>query len=597
MPTSIQANCQSIDTVLNNFYKIPDFQREYVWGVKNVEQLLNDIREPIAREDFDTRKADEYFIGSIVVCPTEGAIYQVIDGQQRLITILLILCSIRDFYEQNGFESAVDPVTKNIKDSRIDEFGDTVNEYRLSTQYQDTKKILDQIFDGKRYDENISGAASQNIFNAYSRINEYLVEHFQVDSDSQGTEIKRFVSYLLNKVKVVIVSTQDISSALQLFETVNDRGLSLNSFDLIKNKLFMDTEENEYQKISESWRRLSDRLFNMNERPLRFMRYFIISRYDTRNENLSENSIYGWFSRNSSVILQLQKDIEIPSAFATRLICAAKNYERFLKRGEDFSGNLNFYVQNMMYMGGVAARQHLIVLLAAAELNDLDIFNQISTELEKCMFVYLLVKEKSQTIESNYHQWATQIQKVRNDDSLEDLFIKMKAARTENFERFKQSFLELSMWNIQKYRLKYILAKLSQHIDAKAYPTSNPSLTRYFEDYEFEHIHPQNPSAGAIEEFGGNDVEISTQRLGNLTLLENPINSSLRNAAYSEKREVYENSNVLLTKSLYKKVVVGVNTSVDLVVRELMQFEEWNEESVINRQEMLYGIAEEVWLN
>src|SRR5437899_83764 len=84
--------------VYKDFYTVPDFQREYVWQPENVERLLQDVLDEFYDEDGRlVGNDDEYFLGSIVACPGEkNGTLTLIDGQQRLTTIYLVLCCIRD---------------------------------------------------------------------------------------------------------------------------------------------------------------------------------------------------------------------------------------------------------------------------------------------------------------------------------------------------------------------------------------------------------------------------------------------------------------------------------------------------------------------
>ena len=77
------------------FYIVPDYQREYVWTEKEVQQLLEDVNE-----QFDTGEHREYFIGTVLVSPTQQKNhFEVIDGQQRLTTFFLLLCALRQRFK------------------------------------------------------------------------------------------------------------------------------------------------------------------------------------------------------------------------------------------------------------------------------------------------------------------------------------------------------------------------------------------------------------------------------------------------------------------------------------------------------------------
>ena len=86
----------SIDDAFREcFYIVPDYQREYVWTDKEVQQLMEDINEQI-----DVGSSREYFIGTVLVSPTlEKNHYEVIDGQQRLTTFFLLLCALRHLFQ------------------------------------------------------------------------------------------------------------------------------------------------------------------------------------------------------------------------------------------------------------------------------------------------------------------------------------------------------------------------------------------------------------------------------------------------------------------------------------------------------------------
>jgi hypothetical protein len=116
--------------------------------------------------------------------------------------------------------------------------------------------------------------------------------------------------------------------------------------------------------------------------------------------------------------------------------------------------------------------------------------------------------------------------------------------------------------DIRAFRLRYLLAKLTQAIDSRAYGMtgSHGALPNYIEGKnDVEHILPEMPSASAIAEFGEVDIQPDLpQRLGNLTLLEKTINQLLGNKPYSEKCKVYPNSSFLLVKCQASRPSFGI---------------------------------------
>lgn len=156
----------------------------------------------------------------------------------------------------------------------------------------------------------------------------------------------------------------------------------------------------------------------------------------------------------------------------------------------------------------------------------------------------------------------------------------------------------LALSSLQLYRFRYVLAKLTQQVDLRAYGDTEGTmwLGNYVSGgYEVEHIFPQTPSVEAAAEFGEvSDPEV-VQRLGNLVLVEKSINTSLGNRPYSEKRPVYQQSKLLLTRALSERPVVGANTRIDRAVASNEPYAEWNETSLHKRQRSLVTLARAVW--
>jgi hypothetical protein len=146
--------------------------------------------------------------------------------------------------------------------------------------------------------------------------------------------------------------------------------------------------------------------------------------------------------------------------------------------------------------------------------------------------------------------------------------------------------------------MRYILAKLTQFIEENAW--GNPKFTEldgYMDSsVHVEHILPQQPEEDVLNGFDKtakyHDYKIM---LGNLTLLEKTINTSISNRGYAEKCPGYRQSSFLLTKSLTEKPHVGSNTQLNRAVENLIQFDAWDSRSIETRQKMLAGIAKKTW--
>lgn len=585
----IESSDLSLSDLYKDFYAVPDFQREYVWETENVEKLLNDIHDEFYDERGLVHGSPEYFIGSIVACKDNKGVFQLIDGQQRMTTTYLVLCAIRDTLKKFSAESKAlaEMIHAVSSDART---GEDVEQYRLVLQYEDSHDILELIASGNPPASLPSSATAsmRNIKNAYQDVCEFLTANFE-----SAAQLKEFFAAFTQRVKLIRILTPSLTHALKVFETINDRGVGLNAMDLLKNLLFMRTKPEQYQKLKGRWKELVDTIDGCKEKPLRFLRYFILSSYDTDTAKpLREDEIYAWFSANADAI-GITVD---PLAFIGKLVDRAKAYANFTAaRNRDSSPNR--YLKNIALLSG-AARQHFILLLAAQHL-ETALFERLSRDLENLFFVYIITREPTKNFERNFAKWSADLRAVDTDDGLQAFYEKHIAADiADRSNAFDFAFQELSLWRLQQYRMKYILAKLTQHIEERAW--GNPAHTQLdhyiTNSVHIEHVLAQSPPPQLRESFDAPEkYDEYAQRLGNLTLLERTINASISNGSYEAKSPGYRQSSFLLTKSLVEKPSVGANTQLNSAVKDLKVFDEWNSQAIEARQQMLGDLARQVW--
>ena len=448
-----------------------------------------------------------------------------------------------------------------------------------------------QYAEGNAKDANKQQTRSiRNIGNAYRTIREFI----QTTLDSDPTAIRRFHGYLTNKVKIIRIQTPTIAKALKIFETINDRGLGLDAMDLLKNLLFMKAKEIEYSKLKDVWKQLTDEIYAAGEKPLRFLRYYLLATFDV-DSKLREEVIYDWFLRNEKVT----KHATEPLKFAQRLLEASKAYRNFAAN-TNASGGIERGIANTRLMGGKSIKQHFMILMAGRHLSPSN-FSSLCDEIEKTMFVWLITGTAAKEYERRIVDAANSLRKT-SDDGFEQ-FVK------EHFwkERaglavvFRQKISTMKTTETRQFRLRYLIAKITQHVDLLAYGASQGRDN--LEDYvsggnDIEHILPDNGDADAIAEFGdgGSDQEI-IQRLGNLLLIEKSINRAIQNKKYSEKIKTYPQSKYLLTRCQASKQSgqVGIADKITKTVETLQVFSKWDAAAVNERQAFLVKLSGEIW--
>lgn len=328
-----------VDAFTECFYIIPDYQREYVWTDKEIHQLLDDINDGI--NDHST----EYFIGTILVSPTEDKKhFEVIDGQQRLTTFFLILCALQHLFSGEPQSQLINSL---VLASYINDVGDVIPSLKLDPRYENASELMMKIVltssdpASTRVAILASGIPSfgslENLVNAYDTVYRYLKDNY-VDK----TSLKKYWAYLARNVVFIQIST-DVSSALKIFETINERGIGLNPMDLLKNLLFTQISKEEFTKLKDKWKKITEPLERNHEKPLRFLRYYLMANYrieNARNDYIvREDEIYDWFTNKKNVALCDYQNR--PFEFVQHVI---NNVDRFIAyssgRGNDGQYNL-----------------------------------------------------------------------------------------------------------------------------------------------------------------------------------------------------------------------------------------------------------------
>lgn len=586
------------------FYIVPDYQREYVWTEKEVQQLLQDIDE-----EFDVGDRREYFIGTVLVSPTQQKNhFEVIDGQQRLTTFFLLLCAMRQRFTG---EPQYPLFTGLLSTSYTDSGGNLKTSLKLEPRYEHAGELMNRIVaidaDPQTTKSKVAAAgipkfgSLENLLNAYGTIHEFLDANYK---DMEA--LRKYWGYLANNVVFIQIST-DISSALKIFETINERGVGLNPMDLLKNLLFTQVKPEEFTRLKDEWKKITAPLERNKEKPLRFLRYFIMANYKVKNSRsdgvVREDEIYDWLTdKDNAALCGFRSD---PFGFVRKIIRNVDRYIAFTEgRGND--GAPSLVMETLQQLCGAAFSLHYVLLLAAANFPK-ELFDHFVRQLESFLFYYIFTKTPTKDLERNFSVWADELREIS-----EIADPKTQKGRLNEFvtERFQKSIdskeAELSdtlkryvLGSMQQYRTRYLLAKLTQHVEMAFKGMSAPGSLADFTALEIEHILPDNPEpelrASFAEANPGKGYDEYKVRLGNVTLLEKPINIVASNGFFDKKKAEYASSANYLTRSVAGLSVVGKNSSITRINEKLRAFESWSAHDIEQRQEMLIALAKDVW--
>lgn len=587
------------------YYEVPDYQREYVWTDREVGKLLDDINEQV-----DADSKSEYFIGTVLVSPSNerADLFEVIDGQQRLTTLFLLLAAIKHRMVAGDQRASID---KLLFTTYTDGAGELQNSLRLTPRYEDATEVFDRLIRSAPGDTAVRSSlmaagvsvvgSVDRLLKAYAAIGKYLGDNFPTD-----IELKRFWGFLANRVVFIQIKT-DISSALKIFETINERGVGLNPMDLLKNLLFRNVKPDEFSRLKEGWKGITGPLEKAGEKPLRFLRYFLMANYPIENTRkdgvVREDEIYDWLTKKDNAKLCGYESK--PFEFVRKVAFNVTRYLHFAN-GRDVNGADSPALERLQVMAGGAFSLHYVLLLAAAGFPKA-LFEHLVEQLESFLFYFIYTKTPTKELERDFSAWADELRAVGDlaDEGQQraalNTFVRahFQAAITAKGPELADSLRRYTYAGMQRYRTVYLLARITQYVDMAFSGVQTAGALEPYRSLEIEHILPQTPEAELrLTWTGANpdaDYDEYVDRLGNLTLLEKPINIVASNGFFESKLAEYAKSANYLTRSIAGLTVVGKNSSITRINQKLTAFAAWNAKDIDARQQMLVDLVFDIW--
>ncbi len=293
-------------------YIIPDYQRPYAWDEDNCQTLWDDIFS-FAIPDNDATKFDtndEYFLGSIVTFENDKRQQEVIDGQQRLTTFMLLL---RAFYDR--FTQMQDQDSKDFSERiasciwKTNEIGKPDKEHLKIDSVVATDKDKEEFLSILR-----TGVVTSEQTSRYANNFRFFLEKVDDFINHFPTFAKNLPARILNNCILMPIEAESQDTALRIFSTLNDRGLPLSDSDIFKAQFYQyykaksDDARNEFIK---DWKKLEEtceKIFHpsvgtpMDDLFTRYM-YYIRAKRDN-NKSTTTESLRKFYERDKYAVLK-----------------------------------------------------------------------------------------------------------------------------------------------------------------------------------------------------------------------------------------------------------------------------------------------------
>lgn len=555
-------------------YKIPRYQRPYVWGRDEIVDLWNDLKDE-----------ESSFLGSFVFnyeAYEKEKFVEIIDGQQRLITLTILMAVLRDLYEELGEERGSartqtttiaheDPITGE-QDYRL-KCGETLDKFFRENIQKEGSTILSISSKGLREEE-------KKIKDNYEFFrNEILKELESEQEQSKKVDYLDDLKSRVFKLKIIWIRIENDDDAYSIFETVNARGADLTAADLLKNYLFSKIQKSTdgVDEAKTIWSTIENNI-EKAKGPLtlsKFIRYYWLSRYAFVPEKKLYKAVKNTITKPESFLLDLLKASEYYYKLANDSVGANTWAEEFEnpKTGQ----KIFEAIKGLRIMGITQCYSLLFCLLLSKDKINFN-FSEVIKKIEQYHFVYSAIcKLSGNVVERLYYHTASEIQ--------EALTLTNKEKRTKVLERILATFVRRL-----DYPTKDFFVERFMDIEYKNYPLVIYTLSNIervkgyteensvdFTKVNIEHILPQDPT-----EWGYSKKEIKdyVNKLGNLTLIAKTINGPMGNKPLKEKAE------------LFKKSKLNINQELVTKFKQLQY--KWSEKAINDRQKELAEFAYDV---
>lgn len=605
----ITPNAHTINKVFSekDRYFIDIYQRDYKWDKTQVETLLRDIElrfnlssrsvtDPKSIKKDVLENFKPYFLNTYLTCTTSDYV-SIVDGQQRLTTFLIMLIALRKLVKEVHSSEAyeIKTISVSVLDKLIFEADDFDQPQYYKIYNENRQGAFDYIL-GRLQEYKPSDESQKKIIENFVTISTYFNTEFKSDDSSRPIDVTKltyYIYYILEKLNIVEIHIEHQENVATIFEVVNDRGLGLRPYEILKGKFLGNLNNREKEDANKIWTELQNKYYNSiiknsTENAIdldSFFKIYLRAKFaDSENDYKKFEDKYHYEIHSNKRILEFFGRFDDPRKLYEWVKNDFKYFaELYLKLRTQY--NNDYLIYNKL----LDQNQQYLLIISAIGLND-------PTENEKVNFIAKKFDQLHTTIrlldlyDSNDFQDFIYklLPRVRNK-SIEVI--------SKEFDTVLIDFLETedviskstysSIGDLYKYELfsslrnrwpnfsKYVLMRIDRYL---AETLDKPSFCRdTLENLEerfnknnkktygmhLEHIYANNDKNRMLftddkANFDEAKFTLTRNKLGMVLLLKDKQNISSNNDYYSLKIEDYKTSNLI-----WNELLVGHIDSVD----------------------------------
>ncbi len=547
------------------YYQIPIYQRPYQWTEENCEKLLDDLFF-----NYEDDRESDYFCGSLVLIAisedSKAKTYDVVDGQQRLSTFILLAKVLATLYDKDLNENC-----KVSRDFLEKSLGDTEGEKRKRLIFNTIGlNAKDDFQDALDFFDDLDASKGKNSYkNSYLKNAICLKNYLE---KKEIADINDFIQWLYLKVNFITITCSDTDMALRIFNVLNARGLPLHATDIFKGELLKKlTEEKEQEELATRWENLRQKcLDNGFAMETLFSQHLTYLNPVTSKEKM-EKRLVTWFKNLNKTPLEYLDVVEdFYNAYCEVLEMQDRHAHLLSYKDDDY----------------------LCIILCASLLHR-------CSESEIEALKELLVK-------FYYQHWVAKKPKDQREQTCCNIIKALKE------KKGMEHIVSIARKNLDEYSVtQHFKENLRDSLVYKKQPTKNPwikpilILVEYFisddpnpkriqmdKNLHVEHILPQKPTLSSqwAKDFSEEERERYTHSLANLTLLGGKRNTEASNLDFKDKKKIYMGEEISLSKKKPFRVMTCYKMTIDIA----HHYTEWTPKSLEKREKDLMSIIESV---
>lgn len=559
----------SLDRTVEDLFKqllfVPRFQRPYDWEKEHVEQFWSDT---IVENDKD------YFIGSVVLYRTHES-FGIVDGQQRITTLLMILCALRNEFDRKGLTELAEAIQTRIE--RVD-----LDNKRVFVLHTETSNPFLQDTVLKRGESTLAhkiGSEEERLQQAFKVIQDKMrhASEAPVPTGVRGNRSEHHLKTIRNRIfglKLITVELDNEDDAYLVFETLNKRGKDLQVSHLLKNHLsrLLRPKNKHVDDFKIRWSHVLNTLeesqIDIDVDDFLHHQWLSTSPKYVTKEKLYPAARKGIDSdtRALSFLKELEADA---SLYRTMVEPAFRKWKKEERSLVDRLGALAIFRVKQPF-------PLVLSILRAYSKGEMTLKNadKLLQAVERFHFSFTAVASRSSSggLSFMYASWAREIYCAGTGAKMQAICKKVVVELSKRHparEDFIAGFAALAYSDEntkQKKLVQYVLRNMADGASGTKVLLDHSMMT-------IEHVAPQNPRAGVEPTISPEHVAM----IGNLLWCSDDMQDRLKNKSFGEKRKI-----------LREKGIVGADGIVGL--------KEWTNETIVERSKAMAADAyDRVW--